>query len=95
MCNNVHDVVQSDDIGVLLQQRNRRRWYHEGGFSIYWTHHKLEHECERLPRVHDVVQRDDVGVLQLLQQRRLADGRERRTLFFLQSDLFQCYYLLC
>lgn len=44
--------------------------------------------------MYDVVQGDDVGVLELLEQRRLADGRERRALFLLQADLLQGNHLV-
>ncbi len=42
----------------------------------------------------DVVEGDDVGVLELLEQRRLPDGRERRPLLLLQADLLQSHNLV-
>ena len=54
---------------------------------------ELEDEGEAGLGVDDVVQGDDVGVAQLLQQARLADGREGGALLLLQPDLLQGHHL--
>ena len=48
-----------------------------------FTYHILEDKGERLSRVDNVVEGDDVGVFELLQERRLPDGSERRALLLL------------